>query len=456
VGTARVTIAFDAWKEGHVIPTQHDLAVVAPRTNLKLEPVSARLRQELIHPNKAGWPQGICFSPDGKRVLAGDLPGAVIAIWDLATGKLLTTVDAGFGMRGGQGRADYFFPSSDWQTLFTWRSPWTYELVERDGKAVPCFDFQGDLRAWDLATGRLRQTFRHQPPRGIAWGKLSPDATTFATVEELPGVGERPKVVAGLWDVRTGRYRALPDGLQDLPGGDFSPDGGTLAMAAAADEGRILRLFDSATGREKGVIREEGATFTCLGFLPDGRLLVDAFLKEGDEFSSQLQWRDPATGRKVASFTMDKDETFYSARCSPDGGTVAAFSERREKWRLVLFRAPGKPAKAVPLMELAKGERPSCFALAFAPGGKWLAVLTQVEPLRRARGEVDVREMPQALVRLIDVAAGKVRETLVCPTGYAGSACFSRDGKTLATSVSGRVLLWDLTKPPLEAPAGGE
>jgi WD40 repeat protein len=120
-----------------------------------------------------------------------------------------------------------------------------------------------------------------------------------------------------------------------------------------------------------------------------------------------------------------------------------------------LFRAPGKPADAVPLMELAKGEMPSCLTLAFAPDGKWLAVLTQVSPAGRSRGDVDVREVPQPLVRLIDVGAGKIRETLVCPTGYAGSACFSRDGKTLATSVSGRVLLWDLTKPPLEARAGG-
>jgi WD40 repeat protein len=419
--------------------------------------VSARLRQELIHPNKAGWPQGICFSPDGKRVLAGDLPGGVVAVWDLATGKLLTTVEAGFGMRGGRGRADYFFPSSDWQTLFTWRSPWNYELVERGGKAVPCFDFQGEVRAWDLATGRLRQTFRHQPPRGIVWGKPSPDGTTFATVEELPGVWEgRPREVAGLRDVRTGRYRALPDGLEDDAEGDFSPDGRTLVMPAPEDDGRILRLFDSTTGREKGVIREKGGSVTCLGFLPDGRLLVDAVLKKGDEFSRQLQWWDPATVRKVAASTKDKDEYFYSARCSPDGGTVAAVSERGKKWRLLLFRVPGKPAEAVPLMELAKGETPSCFALAFAPNGKWLAALTQVEPARRARGEVDVREVPQPLVRLIDVAAGKIRETLVCPSGYAGSACFSRDGKTLATSVSGRVLLWDLTKPPLEARASGK
>jgi WD40 repeat protein len=413
------------------------------------------LRNELIHPDKIYSIQGIRFSPDGGRLLAGDLPGAVVALWDLATGKLLTTVEAGFGMRGGAGRADYFFPSPDWQTLFTWRSPWTYELLDPNYKRLR-WDFQGDLRAWDLATGRLLRTFRHQPARGIGWGKLSPDGTTFDVIEELPGVWEGgAKEAAGLWDLRTGRYRALPNVPQHVYEGYFSPDGRTLAMDAPVDDRRFLRLFDAATGREKGVLREKGATLSCLGFLPDGKLLVNACVEEGDEFSTQLQWWDPATGRKVASSTKEKDG-FSSVRCSPDGKTVAAVAVREEKWRLLLFGAPGKPPDTVPLMELAKGEGLDAFEVVFAPGGRWLAVLTQVSRADRARRDVDIREAPQALVRLIDVAAGKIRETLVCPPGYAGTACFSPDGKTLATSVSGRVLLWDLTEPPLEARASAK
>jgi hypothetical protein len=46
---------------------------------------------------------------------------------------------------------------------------------------------------------------------------------------------------------------------------------------------------------------------------------------------------------------------------------------------------------------------------------------------------------------LIDVAAGEIRETLIAPPGFAGTPCFSPDGKTLATSGLGKVHLWDLS-----------
>jgi WD40 repeat protein len=451
-----MTVSLNGWKEGQVASTRHDVTVVAPRTGLELEPVSARLRQELIHPNRTSVLQGIRFSPDGKRLLAGDLPGGVVATWDVATSKLLTTVEAGFGLRGSRGAAEYFFPSPDWQTLLTSRAPFRYEPLERDGKRLARWDFEGDVRVWDLATGRPRQTFRHQPARGVLWGKLSPDGTTFVTIEELSGVWESgPRVVAGLWDVRTGRYRALPGDVRNSPEGDFSPDGRTLAMAAPADDGQMLRLFDPATGREKGVIREKDGGLMSLAFLADGRLLLHTFVKQGRTFRTQVQWWDPATGRKLASATRGHDELFTPVG-SPDGRTVAAVSQQGAKLRLLLFRVPGKTPEVVPLAELAKGETFSCSACTFSPDGKWLAVLTQVRPAGQGRGEVDVREVPQPLVRLIDVAASEVREKLVCPPGIARSVCFSPDGKTLATGGHGRVLLWDLTKPTLGAGAGGK
>jgi WD40 repeat protein len=442
-------VSFEAWKEGQVTPTHQDIQVVAPTTSIKLEPVSARLQKELIHPNKTATLYGIRFSPDGKRVLAGDLPGGVVAAWDVATGKLLTTIESGLGMRGSQGTADYFFPSPDWQTLFTWRNEFKYEWVERDGKRLLRFDFEGSgLSAWDLATGRLLRTFQHRPPRGIWWGTLSLDGTKFAAIEDLPGVWEgNPPGAAGLWDLRTGQYRALPDHLRDLPPGDFSPDSQTLAMVAAPD-GRMLRLFDSATGREKGVIREKGTIFGSLQFMAQGGLLVNAWVQDGDQGTGQLQWWDPNARRKVASSKLG-DESVINIGCSLDGASVAAVGQQGQKLRLLLFHAPGKPPKAVPLMDVAKGEMLSFCALAFAPDGKWIAVLTQVSRSRSSRADVDMREVPQPTVRLIDIAAGEVREKLVCPLAYAHSVRFSPDGKTLATNGSGRVLLWDLANPPL-------
>jgi len=39
---------------------------------------------------------------------------------------------------------------------------------------------------------------------------------------------------------------------------------------------------------------------------------------------------------------------------------------------------------------------------------------------------------------------GEIRETLIAPPGFPGSACFSPDGKTLATGGRGKVHLWDV------------
>jgi hypothetical protein len=67
------------------------------------------------------------------------------------------------------------------------------------------------------------------------------------------------------------------------------------------------------------------------------------------------------------------------------------------------------------------------------------------EDIRRG-DDMDVLDVPQPRIHLIDVANGAMRETLIAPQGIAMWACFSPDGKTLATGGYGRVLLWDLAK----------
>jgi WD40 repeat protein len=79
----------------------------------------------------------------------------------------------------------------------------------------------------------------------------------------------------------------------------------------------------------------------------------------------------------------------------------------------------------------------------FSPDGRWLAVITQSFPEDQRDPSPD--DTPQARIHLIDVAAGEIRETLIAPPGFVTCACFSPDGRTLATSGRGKVLLWDLT-----------
>jgi Tol biopolymer transport system component len=120
--------------------------------------------------------------------------------------------------------------------------------------------------------------------------------------------------------------------------------------------------------------------------------------------------------------------------------------------KLFLFDLPGRGLAA----EIPLGEKTFVGEPAFSPDGKWIAVPTQAWPDGPPRGKADPEDLPQPRICLVEAAAGAVRETLVAPTGFAGCACFSPDGKTLATTSLGKVLLWDLSQPPGESRMQGD
>jgi WD40 repeat protein len=455
---AQVTVAFDAWKAGHVASTHYEVPVVAPKSGQKLVAVSSRLKQELIHPNRTSALVGLRFSTDGKRLIAGDYPGGVVVVWEVESGRELATIETGYGSRGSE---KYLFLSPDWQTLFvSWEKKAKTEGLEKNGKRLVRWEFDGSVRAWDLTTGQLRKTFKHQPPRNILGMQLSPDGAKLVTFEELPGTYEHsPKRAASLWDVKTGEYCSLPDGLQFYT--EFSPNGQVLASVAEGEDlyAQAVKLCDTATGREQLAIpiRDKNARLYISAFSPDGRLLVGDCrvferAQKWDNWQGWLKWWDAATGREVASFSGGKNSG-HESRFSPDGQVLAAVNRQwekntLEKNTLLLYRVPEQRLfRSVSLGESAKGERPVTTGPVFSPDGKWLALMTQMIP-DQGSGDPDVRDVSQPRIHLIDVAAGEIRETLSAPQCLAWSACFSPDGRTLATSGHGRILLWDLAKLP--------
>jgi Tol biopolymer transport system component len=141
---------------------------------------------------------------------------------------------------------------------------------------------------------------------------------------------------------------------------------------------------------------------------------------------------------------MTRTRFFFYLTFSPDGRTLAVTSAQGEIGKLFLFDVPGrKLAKTISLGEDAIVRRP-----VFSPDGKWIAVAAaQVIPGERRRSGESPEDVPQPRLYLVNAAAGEVRETLVMPQCFPTSACFSPDGKTLATAGYGKVLLWDLGKP---------
>src|SRR5262249_30771035 len=120
-GKARVTVSFDAWKQADVASTQQEMEIAPTGPDPQLAPVSSRLQAELTLPNKKGLLQGLRFSPDGKRLVAGDGSAGIIQIWDVAGRKPLTGIETGKTTteRGGaRGGGASFTLSPDWQKLY--------------------------------------------------------------------------------------------------------------------------------------------------------------------------------------------------------------------------------------------------------------------------------------------------------------------------------------------------
>src|SRR5262249_297497 len=94
--------------------------------------------------------------------------------------------------------------------------------------------------------------------------------------------------------------------------------------------------------------------------------------------------------------------------------------------------------------QLKEGERSITGRPALSPNGKWFAVVSGSVPPVPPGGTLDVHDAPQPRIFLIDTTSGAIRDTLIPPPTLGRGACFSPDGRLLATSGHGRVLLWDV------------
>jgi WD40 repeat protein len=392
------------------------------------------------------------FSPDGKRLVAADAEG-VVAVWDVATGKRVTTIETGDWQR-----QFIHAVSADFLTLFVPHAKYDVKAVEKDGKEVRQWDCEGSIRAWDLATGKLQRTYQHKTGRAPLLIDLSPDGTQFLSYEMLSGTyAGQPETAASLWDVKSGQPRPMPLGR-----GSFANDGRTVALAVGDKGDRFataIKVLNTATLKESLSIpiKQKSASVSSLRFSPDGMLLVGEIHEQGQkrgESQSWIVWWDAKTGQEVASFAADKDDHLTSPQFSPAGQTLAATTSagnttrRADQCKLILFRVKDRQKlKPVVVVASLKKEPGTVSDPVFSPDSNWVVIITSGSRWARSGDRADVRDAPQPRIHLVDVASGQIRATLVAPQCFATtSACFSPDGSTLATDGHGRVLLWNVAE----------
>jgi WD40 repeat protein len=419
----------------------------------KLEPVSKRFQRELIHPHTRGFLGDIRFSPDGKRIIAGDYPGGTIIVYDVATGAQLTKIDTG---GWGHLTARYFFLTPDWRTIYVAQSKRTLETINIDGLPQKRLVYDGAIRAWDLETGQVSETFKQTPPRYVNNLQVAPDGKKFLTVESLPGLLTDLRTETSLWDLATKRPRPLPKGSGF--NGIFSPDSQWLAIVNTDEKkaSKSVLILDSTTLQSIRSIPldEKSEEFPMLlDFALEGRILIglrhekldlDAANPNQIPWTATLVFWDTVSGKQVAAFPPEEKHTGYSLSALCQQSSMLAITNLRGKQgKLLIFDVAAKKL----IHKVALGEKAFTRQPTFSIDGKWIAVATQVFP-DNLPDEFRVADLPQPRVHLVEVATGQVRETLVLPHGITASVCFSPDGKTLAAGGHGRVLLFDLTVPP--------
>jgi WD40 repeat protein/serine/threonine protein kinase len=184
------------------------------------------------------------------------------------------------------------------------------ELVE---KQVPQ-PGEDDLRGfeWYLLKNfsqpkALLKTFRHPD---VVWSvAFSPDGKTLAT-------GGNEGIVR-LWDVPSGQKRA-----ETIPVGSawrirFFPDGTKFAVVGSTRVDTVVRIFDTASGKEVFSLNGHGGRVRGLDISPDGKRIAT-----GSRDGTIRIW-NAETGAEETQIPFQRGEVFFVC-FSPDGKTLAA------------------------------------------------------------------------------------------------------------------------------------
>ncbi|MEM7032993.1 MAG: NB-ARC domain-containing protein [Chloroflexota bacterium] len=224
-----------------------------------------------------GWVESIAFSPDG-RLLASGSGDNTIRLWEVFQDK----PPAVWTGHSDQVHAVAFSPSGQLlasagydQTVRLWNldtgrlrntltehGGWIWGLsFSPDGQYLATGGNDQALRLWEISTGRCLRTWQSYS-RWLDAIALSPDGVTLASSGDLP--------LTGIWNLRSNKFRPLPDAPTWLWGAAFSPDGRWLAYGGY----RVVHIWEAATNQYFQALSGHHDWVRTLAFSEDSQMLA--------------------------------------------------------------------------------------------------------------------------------------------------------------------------------------
>ena len=326
--------------------------------------------------------ENIAYTPKGDIALSRDHDGAV-KMWDAATARLLRTVQLGEGSavlaispdgRLGAGKSNediVLWDLASGRIQQTFRKPmatpgYFYDVSDLafDAQGSRLLAVDGNIRIWDVRSGTLIRTLT-APNIYASSAIFLPDQRSVVSVGSS---------VIAFWDAETGkllRKVSLPAGSVFRTA--FSRDGAYLAVSDY--DKKVVLIYEVATG--KLLRRLSGfAGETAIAFSPDGHRLAT-----GD--NSLIKIWDVSSGAALQSFVASPANIF-SLTFSPDGKRLVSGGSDKQVgfWDVETGHAIGAAAS----------QTGDAFAVAESPDGNYLlsgsagvARATGLIPRRRSR-----------------------------------------------------------------------